>query len=249
MSLFDEPDSATGRDDDRDDRAAERFTTERSVDHYDDLVDEGLFAAERKIVDRFYRSGDSVLDVGCGAGRTTSELHDRGFDVVGLDTSEPLVARARERFPDIEFRVGDAVDLDDAGDSYDQVLFSYNGICCLNPEDRRLEALREFRRVLKPGGLLAFSSRNTWYRFPAALLDHDYLSRFYLTAENARRFFDPYKVDRDEDGDPFEIYFATPWRQRRQLRDCDLEPVDIVGEREGLARLFETMPYYVARAV
>lgn len=248
MTLFDEAESTTGADEDPDETDVERFTTDQSVDHYDDLVAEGLFPAERKIVDRFYRSEDSVLDVGCGVGRTTRALHGRGFDVVGLDASEPLVSRARERFPDIEFRVGDAVDLDVADDSYDQVLFSYNGICCINPEDRRLEALREFRRVLKPGGLLAFSSRNTWYRFPAAILDRDYLSRFYLTAENARRFFDPYKVGHDADGNSFEIYFATPWRQRRQLRDCDLEPVDIVGERDGLARLFETMPYYVARA-
>lgn len=236
-----------GGTDERAQTDVERFTTEESVEHYDDLLEEGLFEAERKVVDRYYEPGDAVLNVGCGVGRTTRALHDRGFDVVGLDASAPLVERARERFPDIEFRVGDATELDAPGESYDQVLFSYNGICCIRPESRRHEALREFHRVLHPGGVLAFSSRNTWYRYPAAVVDRGFLSRFYLNAENVRRFFHPYKVGHDDDGEPFEIYFATPWRQRRQLRDCGFDPVGIVGEREGVGRLFETMPYYVAR--
>lgn len=50
VSLFDESGADRGADDDHDETDVERFTTERSVDHYDDLVAEGLFAAERKIV-------------------------------------------------------------------------------------------------------------------------------------------------------------------------------------------------------
>lgn len=224
----------------------ERFTTDQEVSHYEQLIETGLFEAEQTLIDRYYTSGESVLDVGCGVGRTTVKLDELGFEVLGVDTSRPQIERARELFPDIEFRVDNALDLDVADRSYDHVLFSYNGLDCIHPESSRLEALEEFRRVLKPGGSLAFSSRNAWYRFPALALDRTFLSRFYLGAANVRRSFDPYKIQYDDTGQPFEMYLSTPRRQRRQLRQSGFNPLEIVGKHDGVARLFEIMPYYVA---
>ncbi len=224
----------------------ERFSTDATVTRYERLIETGLFEAERTIVDRYYTPGESVLDVGCGVGRTTSELDESGFDVLGVDTSRQQIERARELFPDIEFRVDNALDLDVADRSYDHVLFSYNGLDCIHPESSRLAALEEFHRVLKPEGSLAFSSRNAWYRFPALVLDHGFLSRFYLSTENIRRFFDPYKIQYDGN-QPFEMYLSTPRKQYHQLRACGFVPLEIVGKHDGIARLFEIMPYYVAK--
>lgn len=224
----------------------ERFSTDDEVSHYEQLIETGLFEAERTLIDRYYTPGESVLDVGCGVGRTTVKLDELGFEVLGVDASRPQIERARELFPAIEFRVDNALDLDVADRSYDHVLFSYNGIDCIHPESSRLAALEEFRRVLKPNGSLAFSSRNAWYRFPALVLDRAFLSRFYLSAENVRRFFHPYKVQYDDAGQPFEMYLSTPRRQCRQLRQCGFNPLEIVGKRDGVARLFEIMPYYIA---
>lgn len=223
----------------------DRYATEHKVTRYEQLLEKGLFEAERKLIERYYTPGESVLDVGCGVGRTTVRLDELGFDVVGVDTSAPEIERARELFPDIEFRVGNALDLDASDAVFDHVLFSYNGLDCLHPESNRRAALREFHRVLKPAGLLTFSSRNAWYRFPALVLDHGFLSRYYLSAANVRRFFDPYKIQYD-DGQQFEIYLSTPRRQRRQLRECGFEPLEIAGKHDGIPRLFEIMPYYIA---
>src|SRR5262245_4787107 len=49
-----------------------------------------------------------VVDVGCGGGRVVAELTDRGIPAVGVDPSEEMLAAARARRPDLDFRVGTA---------------------------------------------------------------------------------------------------------------------------------------------
>lgn len=55
--------------------------------------------------------GGPVLDAGCGAGRITRYLADRGCRVEGLDLSPAMVAAARRDHPDLTFSVGSIVDL------------------------------------------------------------------------------------------------------------------------------------------
>jgi SAM-dependent methyltransferase len=56
--------------------------------------------------------GDHVLDVGCGCGDTTLRLARRGAAATGVDVSQPMLARARERATgsglDVRFELGDA---------------------------------------------------------------------------------------------------------------------------------------------
>src|SRR5262245_40604794 len=49
--------------------------------------------------------GRNALDFGCGAGRSTRFLRDLGFEVVGVDISEHMLARARERDPQGDYRL------------------------------------------------------------------------------------------------------------------------------------------------
>lgn len=57
-------------------------------------------------------AGDTVLDVGCGPGSLYGYLVEArpGASYVGVDVLPPMVERARERFPEGDFRVGDALD-------------------------------------------------------------------------------------------------------------------------------------------
>lgn len=116
------------------------------------------------------RPGERVLDVGCGAGATVLELSQRVGDrgsVVGLDISEPLLARARERIAEsgrtnIELRLGDAAKV-----SFDQpfdALFSRFGVMFF---DEPVAAFANLRAALAPGGRLGFVcwqaiDRNPW---------------------------------------------------------------------------------------
>ena len=54
------------------------------------------------------RSGRRLLDVGCGPGRCAAAAAARGGVPLGLDAAAGMVAAARARYPEIEFRRGDA---------------------------------------------------------------------------------------------------------------------------------------------
>jgi demethylmenaquinone methyltransferase/2-methoxy-6-polyprenyl-1,4-benzoquinol methylase len=98
------------------------------------------------------RAGDRVLDGACGTGDLA--LADRragAAHVTGLDFSEQMLARARRKAADVEWVQGDllALPFDDA--SFDAATVGFG---VRNVDDLGL-ALRELRRVLRPGGRLA----------------------------------------------------------------------------------------------
>lgn len=94
-------------------------------------------------------SGQAVLDLGCGTGTLTRELAARAGRVVGVDSSPAMVAAARERFPELEFLVADALELPFEEEFH--VAFSNAVFHWLSDHGRLLKSIR---RALKPGGLL-----------------------------------------------------------------------------------------------
>jgi SAM-dependent methyltransferase len=96
--------------------------------------------------------GAKAVDFGCGTGRSTRFLRELGFDVVGLDISEPMLVRARERDPRGEYRLvpdGDLGELE--ADTYDLVLsaFTFDNI---PTRERKVALFQSLKRCLKAGG-------------------------------------------------------------------------------------------------
>ncbi len=95
-----------------------------------------------------------VLDLACGAGGFSFLLEDLGFQVVGLDSSEAMLERAKEFARDkrskVEFVKGDARELPFEDSSFDYVLF-VDSLVHFEPAELN-RVFREAARVLKPGG-------------------------------------------------------------------------------------------------
>jgi ubiquinone/menaquinone biosynthesis C-methylase UbiE len=101
--------------------------------------------------------GMSVLDVGCGPGYVSAAAAERGAVPIGMDFSREMIGIAKEMFPQIEFREGDAQNLPFAEASFDRVLANFALLHLATPE----RACAEACRVLKPGGRFGFT---TWAR-------------------------------------------------------------------------------------
>jgi uncharacterized protein len=98
-----------------------------------------------------------VADVGCGPGHTTAHLAAAGPAVVGFDLSPGMVAQARERFPDVEFEVGDLRSLlrPRAAPAWQAVVAWYALVHLAGSE--LAEAVGALARVLAPDGWLALA--------------------------------------------------------------------------------------------
>jgi ubiquinone/menaquinone biosynthesis C-methylase UbiE len=102
-----------------------------------------------KRVARSLRKGAKVLDLGCGSGRDSLYLADRGLSVWAIDRSEPAIRRAlaKPRRKNVHFLLGEAEKLPLSSGSFDGVYSRYAlGRAPLNA------ASAEIFRVLKGGG-------------------------------------------------------------------------------------------------
>jgi len=96
--------------------------------------------------------GARVLDAGCGHGRDSKWLSERGIQTVGLDLSEGLLEQARACCPGLTFMKGDMRSLPFPARSFHGILAMASILHIPKADLQR--TLREFRRVLRPGGLL-----------------------------------------------------------------------------------------------
>ena len=121
----------------------------------------GLRADEQAFVAEFFPAPPAkILDLGVGNGRTTVPLHEMGYDVVGIEYCDELVAFANRLYPEVKICRGDARSHSFADNTFDGAIFSWNGIDYMNPVQERFQVLRETLRVVRPGGVFLVSSHN-----------------------------------------------------------------------------------------
>tara|TARA_Y100000768_G_scaffold329788_1_gene268227 strand:- start:752 stop:1549 length:798 start_codon:yes stop_codon:yes gene_type:complete len=105
------------------------------------------------------QKGDSTLDVGCGTGVVAVTAAQIGAKVSASDLTPELIKRAKENAEisgyEIDFQVSDVEELPYDSNEFDFVLSQFGHMFAPRPE----VAIAEMLRVLKPGGVVAFS---TW---------------------------------------------------------------------------------------
>jgi SAM-dependent methyltransferase len=133
----------------------DRIAAEYAARFFGELAHKPL---DRALLDVFaadVRDRGPAADIGCGPGQIGRYLHDRGLDAVGIDLSPEMIALARQLSPMMRFQVGSmlALDLEDAALGGIVAFYSIIHI----PPEHVPQALREFHRVLRPGGLALLS--------------------------------------------------------------------------------------------
>jgi demethylmenaquinone methyltransferase / 2-methoxy-6-polyprenyl-1,4-benzoquinol methylase len=117
------------------------------------IMTAGLDARWRRLAaEAVIQTGDRVLDAACGTGDLAIADQKAGADqVTGLDFSAEMLGRARKKAPQLEWIEGDMLALPFADATFDAATVGFG---VRNVADLEL-ALRELRRVLRPGGRLA----------------------------------------------------------------------------------------------
>jgi SAM-dependent methyltransferase len=168
------------------------------------------------------KAGERVIDVGCGCGATTIAFAEHvkpDGAVLGLDVSEPMLARARERAGQdlpITLALADATVHNVTSNAADLVVSRFGVMFFADPA----KSFANLRRGLKPGGRLVFAcwrepKHNPWLIVPL---------------REAGKHAPPLPETNPEDPGPFA--FASEARVRRVLSDAGfadiaLEPHDL----------------------
>jgi SAM-dependent methyltransferase len=168
------------------------------------------------------KPGDRVVDVGCGCGATTIDFAARispGGEALGLDISEPMLARARERTQSnrsMRFELADATVYDFERREADLIVSRFGVMFFADPA----KSFANLRKGLKAGGRLAFACWREAKQNPF----------FILPLREAAKHAPPLPETNPEDPGPFA--FANETRVRRILADAGfadvvLEPHDL----------------------
>lgn len=104
-----------------------------------------------------------VLDAGCGTGRVAIELARHGIEVVGIDVDPAMLATARERAPELDWRVGDLASAD-LGTGYDVVVLAGNVLLFTTP-GTEAPVMANVGGAVREGGMViaGFSLRSGGY--------------------------------------------------------------------------------------
>ncbi len=244
----------------------EAYSRRDVVKYFGDF--DSLFDAERVLLDRLTPmiGSSTVLDIGVGGGRTTRHLIPISREYTAIDYVPQFVKETSEKYPGAKILSGDARDLKSfPNDSFDFVLFSFNGIDCVSNSDRRL-ILSEILRVLQPGGTFMFSSHNRSYKNFNKLpwkRKTEYSLRFlrfclfgiryfptHLKMRRHEVFNDEYALVNDIDH-RFSVlfYYITIDKQLDQLRAAGFSDVEAYDHRGRLveADTESHWIYYLAR--
>jgi ubiquinone/menaquinone biosynthesis C-methylase UbiE len=213
------------------------YTSQNIVQHYVELS--ALQPAEVTVLKLLQPLLGSMkmLDIGVGGGRTTQHFSGITAEYMGIDYSAEMIAACQKRFPNTSavLQVCDVRDMSQfEDDSFDFILFSFNGIDYMSHADR-LKAFAEIQRVGKPGGYFCFSSHNlngferqfdfrqqfslnplkTYVNLVMAAFLH--LFNLPMTLKELRR--SPYAILKDESHNfRLNTYYIRPQEQLEQLK-------------------------------
>lgn len=193
----------------------------------------GLYPAEEQLINKYFKPGSTILDVGCGAGRTSIPLAQRGYRVVGIDLMPGLISVAEKQSRaygvELDFRVMDVARMSFPEESFQNVLFSFNGFEQIPGKRNRTEALDRMYQVLLSGGYLVLTTRS------GLAVGRRSLGWVAMTLAHPYHYFAGTPGHPIEFGDKFwgDLYchYVNPFVLKRSFQTMGFDLVDFNSER------------------
>ena len=144
--------------------------SEEMVAGYDrQMAESPLAAADVSFCETTFPTPGTLIDLGCGTGRLAIHFARRGYTCTGVDLSEVMLQQARANAEQAGIKVtwltANLLDLSaiPAG-SFDYAACLFSTLGMIRGDEQRQTALRQFARLLKPGGRLVVHVHNRWFR-------------------------------------------------------------------------------------
>lgn len=93
------------------------------------------------------KTGEYILDLGCGTGHLTNKIATNGAEVIGIDNSAPMIEQARNSYPNLDFQLADASNLQFTN-KFDAIFSNAVLHWIKEPE----KVIASIYNALKPGG-------------------------------------------------------------------------------------------------
>jgi ubiquinone/menaquinone biosynthesis C-methylase UbiE len=124
---------------------------------------ENLSDEEKIIIETYLDKNSKTLEAGTGGGRIALSMQKNGFkSLFAFDYISDFIehARQRDKMGSVSFAVEDATALTYQDNTFEQLVYLQQVLCCIEDEYARLSAFKEAYRILKKGGTAIFSFLN-----------------------------------------------------------------------------------------
>ena len=82
-------------------------------------------AAHQIIINHMHLTAGNLLDIGCGTGHHVGSMGEQNLNILGIDISPSMIQKAKETYPNYDFRVANALNMSEFNDQ------SFTHILCL----------------------------------------------------------------------------------------------------------------------